>query len=329
MTSLSRTIYYYNIYITRNGRKTDIPLESLIDAIIPMTDTGKFWNIKKLSLLFAKQIDASHPINCLNRSIGIAKYRDSYKPYTGRIGTNIANPINDDVIEFTNFFYIGQHRQIAMEYNHFGSRHNEIAAYLSSFLPKGGAGDYWDVVLEPIETSVGVTDVRNAEKVFSVEFTIDCTHEIDRTFETESFFGDFIEKTINSHNEFGANVATVRFGNGRKRIDVIEANQLVRLLNHLNFEDDVFASVKVDYLSPTTGRRESIDLKNQNILKSIIMEGDTATGYEYILDQMEVKYTTDNRPGSTAFRQFEDQMEHADLPVITPHPIPVAAEAGA
>lgn len=328
MNYLSRTIYYYNIYITRNGRKTGIPIESLIDAIIPMTDTGKFWPGKKLSLLFAKQIDATHPINCLNRSIAIAKYRDSYKPYTGRIGTNIANPINDDVIEFTNCFYIGQYRQIAMEYNHFGSRHNEIAAYLSSFLPKG-AGDYWDVVLEPIETRVGMTDVRNAEKVFSVEFTIDCTHEIDRNFETESFFGEFIEKTINSHNEFGANVATIRFGNGRKRIDVIEANQLVRLLNHLNFEDDVFASVKVDYLSPTTGRRENIDLKNQNILKSIIMEGDTATGYEYILDQMEDKYTTENRPGSTAFRQFEDQLEHADFPVITPHPITVVVDAGA
>lgn len=293
-----------------------------------MSDTDKFWNRKKLSLLFAKHIDFAHPINCLNRSIAIAKYRDSYKPYTGRIGTNIANPINDDVIEFTNCFYIGQSRQIAMEYNHFGSRHNEIAAYFSSFLPKG-AGNYWDVALEPIETNVGMTDVLHAEKVFSVEFTIDCTQEIGRTFETESYFGEFLEKTIDSHIEFGANVATIRFGNGRKRNEVIEANELVRLLNHLDFEDDVFAGVKVDYLSPRTGRRESIDLEHQNILKSIIMEGDIGTGYEYILDHMEDKYTIENRPGSTAFRQFENQLEHENLPVITPHPIPVTTEAGA
>jgi len=325
---LARTIYYYNIYITRNGRKTNLPFESLIDAIIPMTDSGKFWDRKKLSLLFVKPIDITHPIDCLNRAIAIAKYRDNYKPYTGRIGTNIANPIIEDVIEFTNCFYIGQTRQIAIEYNHFGSRHNEIAAYFSSFLPKGPS-DYWDVVLEPIENNVGMRDVLNAEKVFSVEFTIDCTQEIDRTFETESFFGEFVEKTIDSHLQFGANVATIRFGNGKKRNDIIEANDLVRLLNHLDFEDDVFASVKVDYLSPRTGRRESINLKNQNILKSIILEGDTATGYEYILDHMIDKYTLENRPGSTAFRQFENQLEHENLPVITPHPIHVPTEAGA
>src|SRR5690606_22717645 len=148
-------------------------------------------------------------------------------------------------------------------------------------------------------------------------------------FETESFFGSFVEKTRESHQEFGANVATIKFGNGRKRINIIEAQQLVRLLTHLNIEDEIFASIKVEYDSPNTGRREKVDLKNQNILKSIIMEGDTGTGYEYILDQMEVNYNSNNRPGSRAYLRFEEELGHAELPEIIIHALPVAAEAGA
>lgn len=328
MVLLSRTILYYNIYLTRNGRKTNVPIHSLIDEIYLLDDSEKFWNQKKLSLLYLGHIDVEHPINSLNRSIAVAKYRESYKPYTGRIGTNIANPINDDVIEFTNCFFIGQSRQIAVEYNHIGSRPNEIADYLSSFLPKEPE-NYWDVVLEPIETNVGLTDIRGSNKIYSIEFSIDCSRELDNTFETESFFGSFIDKTRESHQAFGANVATIRFGNGRKRIDVIEAQQLVRLLTQLNIEDEIFASVKVEYDSPNTGRRERVDLKNQNILKSIIMEGDNATGYEYILDQMEVKYNTDNRPGSNSYLRFEEDLEHAQLPEIIPHTLSLATEAGA
>jgi hypothetical protein len=326
---LSRTILYYDIFVTRNGVKTTVPLNSLIDEIVVLEDDEKFWNRKKLSLLYLKPIELQNPLTIQNRSIAIAKYRESYKPYTGRIGTNIANPIEEDVIEFTNCFFIGRSKQIAIEYNHFGSRHHEIASYISSFLPKDPQ-NYWNVELEPIETNVGLNDILHSEKIYSIEFTVDCTRDIPATLDTRSFFGGFVEKTVTSHNEFGANVAYIKFGNGRKRIDVIVAEQLVRLLHHLNFEDDLFAAVKVDYHSPNTGRRETIDLKNHNILKSIIMEGDTATGYEYILDQIEVKYNVENRPGSNAYLNYEGELVFSELPPITPHTLPAAAaEAGA
>ena len=64
-----------------------------------MDDNEKFWGERNLSLLFLKTIDIGNPLNLFNRSFAIAKYRDNYRPYTGRIGTNIANPIEEDVIE--------------------------------------------------------------------------------------------------------------------------------------------------------------------------------------------------------------------------------------
>ncbi|WP_395761229.1 hypothetical protein [Bacillus sp. 3G2] len=324
---MSRTILYYNIFLTRNGVKTTVPVEELIDAIYPLEDIEKFWNQKKLSFLYLGIIDFEHPLNRFNRCISVAKYRDAYKPYTGRIGTNIANPINDDVIEFTNCFFIGRFRQVAIEYNHIGSRPNEIVNYLSSFLPKEPQ-NYWDAILEPVETSFGLTDIRNSDKIYSIEFSIDCSVETD--YETESFFGSFIDKTRQSHMEFGANVATVRFGNGRKRINIMEAQSLVRRLTDLNFDDEIFAAIKVEYDSPMTGRKEKVDLKNQNILKSIILQGDNATGYEYILDQMDIQYNLENRPGSNAYLRFENDLEYAELPTVIPHVLPVIeTEAGA
>jgi hypothetical protein len=326
---LSRSILYYNTFLTRNGVKTSVPVESLIDAIfLPMNDVEKFWDRKKLSLLYLGLIEAEHPVKRYNRSFAIAKYRDSYKPYLGRIGTNQAIPIEEDVIEFTNCYLIGHSRQIAIEYNHNGCRPYDIAEYFSSFLPKEPQ-NFWSVTLEPIETPVVINDIRNSEKIYSIEFSIDCARNLGPDFETESFFGSFLERTVDSHQQFGANVATIRFGNGRRRIDLIEAQRLVRLLTHLNLEDEIFASVKVVYDSPASGRKEKVDLKNQNILKSIIMERDNATGYEHILTEIELKYETDHQPGANAYRQYIDELSHADLPTVTPHALPVAAEAGA
>lgn len=314
---MSRTILFYNVYITYNGEKTAIRISDLIDRIRPLDEGQRFWNERKLSLLYMKAIDLNNPLNLYNRSFAIAKYRDSYKPYTGRIGTNLANPIVDDVIEFTCCHYIERYKQLAIEYNHVGSRPNEIAKYFSSFLPKP-EGALWDICLEPIDAPRGLNIIRRANKVISIEFKIDCTRTITEQFDAENFFANFIKNTVESHLEFGANTATIKFGNGRKRLDIIEAQTLIQLISLLDIEDEIFSSVKIEFVNASE-KRDVIDLKNGNILKNVIMENENITGYEYIIDQIEASYNLNNQPGNMGFKRYRNLLNHLTLPEINFH----------
>lgn len=313
---MSRTILYYNIYLTFNGEKTNLKITDVIDQIVQMNDNEKFWSEKNLSLLYLKEFDLNNRLNINNRSFAIAKYRDNYRPYTGRIGTNIANPIEEDVIEFTCCSYFERSRQILIEYNHHGSRPNEIAKYLSSFLPKND-GAYWDVCLEPIDSSRGLNIIRQAQRINSIEFRIDCTQTLPE-FHAETFLANFIRQTVESHYEFGANIATIKFGNGRRRLDIIEAQTLIQMVALLNVEDEIFSSIKIEFINPDNSK-EIIDLKNANILKEIIMQDVEATGYEFIINEMELSYILNNNPGEMAFQRFNNLIMNINLPNITPH----------
>lgn len=314
---MSRTILYYNIHLTLNGAKTSIPLTNLINEINDLNETERFWNPKKLSLLYLKLIDTTNRLNVHNRSFAIAKYRDSYKPYTGRIGTNEATPIVDDVIEFTCCHYLKDPNILIIEYNHNGSRSSDIGRYFSSFLPKV-EGNFWDIELEPIDAERGIQTLREAQKINSIELKIDCTQTITEDFAAETFFGNFLPTLIDSHREFGANVAFVKFGNGGKRINIIEGQQLIQMISILNLDDDIFQSIKVDFID-SNGEKDVIDLKNLNILRNIIMEGETITGFEYIINQIEIAHITNNRPGELAFRRFTNLIHNQILPGIIAH----------
>lgn len=313
---MSRTIMYYNVFITLNGEKTSLDLTSLIDTIYGFNDLQKLWGYKNLSLLYRDLIDIENPLNIDNRSFAIAKYRDNYRPYTGRIGTNIANPINQDVIEFTCCVYIKSSRQLLIEYNHEGSRPNDIAKYLSSFLPKMNDAN-WDICLEPVDAVRGLADLRNANKINSIEFNLDCTQEFPEVY-AENFFLNFFRKTVESHMEFGANVATIKFGNGKKRLDIIEAQTLIGMITRLNLEEDIISSVKVEYVS-SSNKKEKIDLKNGSIMKEIIMEDEQVNGYVYIIEQINLNHELRNKPGSQAYTRFNNLIRRYELPQIIPH----------
>ena len=314
---MSRTILYYNIHLTLNGEKTGIPLTNLINEVHDLSETERFWNSKKLSLLFLKLIDITNPLNANNRSFAIAKYRDSYKPYTGRIGTNEATPIVDDVIEFTCCHYLKDPNILIIEYNHNGSRPNDVGRYFSSFLPKV-EGSFWDIELEPIDAERGLQTLRESRKINSIELKIDCTQTIATDFPAGTFFANFLPNLIESHREFGANVAVVKFGNGRKRLDIIEGQHLIQMISILDLDAEIFQSVKVDFID-SDGNKDIIDLKNSNILRTVIMEGETITSYEYIIDQIEISHLTNNHPGELAFRRFQNLIHNQVLPGIIAH----------
>jgi hypothetical protein len=312
---MSKTFYFYNCFISHNGEKTNIELNELIDRIMTRNSNERFKSIKQGNLCLIGMVDPTNNENDYrDRKVVIGKYREN-KPYLGNIGTDRIDEIDDDVLELTSAMFIPGSRLVMVHYNHYGCRSRGLEQYLSSFLP-ATQDDSWSVIFEPIENDIGFNDVRNSRDIRRLEIRLDLSNQ-DRTIHAvgnhESLLGNIIGTTIESHIDFGANTATIGFGNGRgNRERIIDPARLVELVALLNLESDLYESVKVKYFSPTRGKVSEIDLKSQGILQRSLSELEDNAGWELICDSIDQDYYGNGRPGNAKHHNYE--VRNSQLP---------------
>lgn len=287
-----KTLYYYNAFITYNGQVTNLHLGDLLDEIRLVDVRRRLKHLKQGNICLMGMMDPHTNANDhADRKTVIGKFRES-KPFLSTLGTDRIDEIPDDVVELTSIFYRRNSRLIITEYNHYGLRPNGLVYYLNSFLPVT-ENDNWSVVLEQIEPNLGFNDVAQSRDIKNIEFNIDLTarnrsiyNEQNEENNHRSVLGNILSESIEIHQEFGANFAKVGFSNGKLwRRNVIDAEQLVSTLRGLDLDSDIFESIKVIYQSPTTGKKEELDLKNQGVLKEFIDIDED--GWEYICDEIE------------------------------------------
>lgn len=100
--------------------------------------------------------------------------------------------------------------------------------------------------------------------------------------------------------EFGANTAKLIFGNGRKK-GGIKSDQLLKLLELLSLESELFESVKIKYKSPSTKEIEEVDLKNESVKALILNNVQSNSNWEYTCNEISNEYYENNEPGKNNF----------------------------
>jgi hypothetical protein len=316
---MSKTVHFYNCYITYNGEKTTVPLTQLLDRLIVLQESQRYkeFNNGSFSLIHMNMPDPQQQ-NFQDRVVAIANYRDR-KPFLGTRGIDRADEINDDVLELTTCMFIPTYDMVMIEYNHHGCRPRNIERYLSSFLPKGTDND-WTVELIEIEPELGITDIRESQDIRKIEMQLDLStnarRQILRNEETEpaSIFANLINSAVDVQNQFGGNTGSITLGNGRKKENLLDRRMIIELLNALDLQSELFAAVKVTYFSPTRRSVITQDLKNQGVLKDVIdCDGDS---WEVIGEGMTDKFYNHGRPGSRGYGRFIDEKIPADLPQL-------------
>ncbi|NIK11516.1 DUF6731 family protein [Alkalibacillus almallahensis] len=320
---MEKTFYYYNCFITHNDDITNIHLSEMLDDIIVRDPAQRLKNVKQGYICLMNMKDPNTNNNDSNdRKLVFGKFRDN-KPFLSTVGTDRIDEIDDDVVEITSVFYRRNSRLLIVEYNHHGARPNALQNYLSSFLPNN-EDDNWAVYLEPIESNLGFQDIQNSNDIKRVDFRIDLTSRTRNLYledSNESVIGDVLSNTIETHNSFGANVAYVGFGNGRKKKDVIDPVQLVNLLRGLDLDGDIFESVKVKYTSPMTGSVEEVDVKDVGVLK--IIRDVEGSGWENITDFLEIEFYQEGRVGENTYNEYTyepDELPELIINHIDQHP---------
>lgn len=302
---MERTFHFYNCFVVYNGKITNINLTEMLDKIIVLEPSRRVRYVKQGNISLLKMQPPEKNIDYNDRKIVFGKFRTN-KPYLGDIKTDRIEEIPDDVLELTSVFFRRNSRLLKIEYNHQGARPNAIENYLSEFLPIDlDNNSVWQVKLYPVEPNLELGDIERSDDIRKVEINIDLTanhSNIYNAVEHNSVLGELIDKSIETHEQMGANVASLVFGNGRKRIKGLQADVLGKFIRGLNIDGDIFQSLRVEYISKTTQKLERVDLKNPGVLKeNHRVDGN---GWEFITDFMEKNFYDNGRTAEAEHNRF-------------------------
>lgn len=306
-------LYYYNAYITLNGEKTNIPFYRLLDKIMILDEQIKFKQTMhgEYSLIKMRQLDANRDFD--DRSICFADYRVR-KPKLGVKGGDRFEDIKDDVFESTNCFYQDNNKLFIMEYNHYGAKAKHIEHYLSRFLPS----PEWGVQLIELDPPIALKDVLDSDDIRYLDIKLDVTSHQQQIIETEdepkSVTLNVINKVVEAQSHLGGNVAQIYFGNGRKKDNHLNPDEVKKLIQSIDLDSELYISIKVKYYSNKLNSINEIDLKNASVLKDEIeVQGDA---WETIADSIEEHFYDYGRNGSGQHRRFQNEIIVADYQSI-------------
>lgn len=316
-----RKLLFYNAYITCNGEKTH---NSICDFIDRIHELGALDRVKRLENGDYSSLNYIMPNreedyidNYSNRYISFGDYRER-KPRLGRRGTDTADNIDRDVIELTTIGFINTYKLLLIEYNHYGARINQLKEYLDEFLPQGIEGQEWKVEITPVKTANSMERIRRTTNIKNVELTINLDNAnamniINQMEDPElTCFQQLLSSTVRT-NEFGFKTGKVFLSKGRRRGEIDTAS-IILLLETLDFNDDFYSSIKVEYANPDTNRMEKVDLKHEGIVSCNIMADDDNDGFEHIVDNIKSYFYDHDRPRARYHERYLQDVQTIALP---------------
>lgn len=304
-------VQYFNVFLCRNGEKTNYDLSKLIDTIrvsSPLERTVKLGSQQTLFMnnsrepLYRKttgfSLDGFEYLP-KNRTAWIGKYR-SEKPYEGKIGQEEIKQIDGDLFEPSVCLIIPTSYLFLMERKFLGPSINQIGEYLSSFVKSKEPNVKYSVKFEPMKKESLKPLIEASDSIKSIVIQIknegfqlsNLFPNINDSNQTllEKLFGNMIEVS----EELNINTTTVTFKKSRfqREMDVKRVDSILKLLNS---EDENLISAKVEFLNPETHVVDEVDLKNDGL---------------YILEKTSLKTDDFNKLANLMTKHYYDDQNH-------------------
>lgn len=313
-------VQYFNVFLCRNGEKTNYNLSKLIDKIRKSSAVERTSKLGSQHTMFmndsrdpsfqktnGSSLDGYEYLPN-NRTVWIGKYR-SEKPYEGKIGLEEIKQIEGDLFEPSVCLVIPTSYLFLMERKFLGPSINQIGEYLSSFIKSKVSDVKYSVKFEPMKKASLKPLIESSESIKSIVIQIKNEgFQLSNLFPNlndsnksllEKLFGNMIEVS----EELNVNTTTVTFKKSRfkREMDIKRIDSILKLLN---FEDKNLISAKVEFLNPETEVVDEVDLKNDGfyILEKTSSETD---GFDRLANLMTQHYYDNlNRNKDTHYTSF-------------------------
>ena len=306
---------YFNIFICKNGKVTNYPINKLLDHI-NMKDAIDRTKEVDGNVIFLSQ--HRHPEmkrnsngTCRdgyeyeknNRTVWIGKFLQD-KPFAGKIGSEELKQITGDVYQPNTCLFISDSHLLVMEYTNLGPRKIALESYLSQYI----AGDEYTVKLIPIVKEKMLSLVKSSDSIKKIVLTIK-----NHDFSLNSVFKDYanysslleqaIENPAKAGEQMGANETTVEFKKGRMKKNM-SSDMVSKVLNMIDVDSKHLVSAKVTFINPKTNEKETINLKLDGFYNTDLGELDS-NGFPFLANKFtEHYYDIKGKNKNAEYRKF-------------------------
>lgn len=270
-------IQYYNVFLCKNGERTDFDMSLLVDFIASKNNQERTVRLGSQNILFLNRLrkikigqDAdgttltNHEFLKGNRSFWLGKFRNE-KPYEGKVGTDEIKEIDGDLFEPSMCLLIPSAHLFLLERKFLGPSIKQIEEYFEEFIKSKIPNTNFTVRFEPITKETLRNLLPASESIKSI--TIQIKNEgfqLSNLFPSaqgnsktllEKLFGNMIEVS----EELDINTTTIVFKKGRFKREM-SIGKIDNILKLMNAEDKNLISAKVTFKNPITHAIDSFDL---------------------------------------------------------------------
>ncbi|MBC1521417.1 hypothetical protein HB912_07135 [Listeria aquatica] len=312
---MAKKVHYFNIFITKEGKRTSYKLNHIFDKYInPLQDDKKLkiCNGKPLALnnyILPSTNEGGKQGN--RRTIAMADYRNK-KPFQGKKGTADRKNIEGDVLDVTRAVIFPDEYLMVVEYNHTGCRAKGICEYIERFLP-----EEQDLKCEfkQIQRNDILDKVLNSTHIKSINVTLDTTVTgvVDNFFDYEaveerektSMFAQLMKQSIDTSKQIDSSIAMFGFKEGRKR-NKMAYKDIVKFISLIDLASEAVQSVQVKYIDPDTNKEMTKNLKTEAFIEDEINEIDEigVLGDEFIRDEILNLYESKGKEIKSKYKDF-------------------------
>jgi len=324
---MARRFHYYNVVITLNGTATTLYFSDFLDLVMNIAWQNRIRRVNHHPTAIFNVKQPHHELDQTCRVAAIGKYRQSVKPYTGDINTDEASMIDKDIIEMVTLVVVPMVRTVLVEYNFYGAKAKDIEDYFNSFFPTNDPRNQWGVSFIPVDSDLSIADIRKSNDIKEVTLKMNAEVEDFATTllrsktetQRDTVFASLMKLAGKIKDETDAPIVDLGFGKGRKRKLELDSLEILRLIDLLQINDnESIVSCKVKYRNVSSGKYETMELKNVGIKSDLVLEGDSNNhGWEYIGDKILERYIERGRLGSIALRRITYN-ENAVMPKLVP-----------
>lgn len=278
-------ILYFNIFLEKDGQKTNYKLSNLIDYIFTQSPSDRTVTLGSQRHVVLHSVRnkqhgrksdgstlANHEYIQGNRTIWIGKFR-SEKPYEGKIGEDDIRKIDGDLFQPNTCLYIPDSYLFLMEYNFLGPNKGQVEEYLTSFIKSNVPNSSFTVKLVPISKD-SIRDLLIAsDSIKELRITIKNEgFQLSRLFpnidqDQKSLLEKLFKGMVEVSNELDINTTTILLKKSRYKREM-NVKKIDSILKLLNANDKNLISAKIKFENPKTHVVEELDLKHDGYLTS-------------------------------------------------------------
>ncbi|KEZ15325.1 hypothetical protein Lp90_0765 [Lactiplantibacillus plantarum] len=288
---------FFNVFITKNGKKTNLSINQLLDYISNRTSLERTIKLADKSYYSMPQFEA---VDRGHRIFWIGKFLKD-KPYNGHLGTDDIEEIVGDVYQPVICSYESNYNLLIVQSSLIGPSKNKIQEFLNAYISEVDDGNTEEYALEiiPQYSELNIQNINQNYEIISITIEVRTNNYNENSFwnEHQHIFGALLQSGTDFGQQHDSKIMRLTFKNGHYKGDV--NGTVIPIMQAINADDPSLINGNV-YVKMPDGSKRTILLKGSKDSSMFKDVGDI-TGFGALKEVLKGMYTDNEIPSEAKF----------------------------